>query len=129
MGLEHHFQLRGLNADGLAAVFGEGKEFPLMIFGGARICPVLSRHVSLPVTVIHVAALIMATAVPFGGFSRQLPFGRLSSAGCIKIGVLSFCAITDSPCRVSFSVDVLFVRPRSVRFGLMAGSMLSLLVP
>jgi len=35
-GLEHHFQLRGLNADGLVAV--SGQECPRMIFG----CPLIS---------------------------------------------------------------------------------------
>lgn len=142
VGLEHHFQLRSLNADGLAAVFD--KEFSLMIFGCHSTplhptrtpratpmpCPAWSHFIPTrpPVTVIDVAALIMATDVALGGFSRQLPFVRLSSSVCIKIGVLPIHTITDPHSRFPLS-DVLLASPVTGRCGLMAGSLLSLLVP
>jgi len=83
-GLEHHFQLRGLNADGLVAVFDQ--ERALMIFGcrlisaspfgwsGSSMCQLSLRPLLRPLAGL-------AANSHFPG-CRPCP-----PVGCIKIGV------------------------------------------
>lgn len=139
VGLEHHFQLRSLNADGLAAVFD--KEFSLMIFGCHSTPPPTTRRV----TPTALPDLISSRPVRRSRSSMwQLslwplmwPSAVLAAnfhlCGCRPLAALKSASfqftplpipIPDSPCRMSFLPS-----PVTARWGLMTGSLLSLLVP